>query len=86
MIELCCEYLPVWYNWLYVIMVSRTGPRVNLNSIVCMNVTELIVRSRHHIWSLSDISEIRTHNHLVRKRTLNHLAKPAKWLSWVVST
>ena len=29
---------------------------------------------------LSDSNEIRTHNHLVRKRTLNYLAK-AKWLS-----
>ena len=29
---------------------------------------------------------IRTHNHLVRKRTFNHLDKLAKWLSCVVST
>ena len=29
---------------------------------------------------------IRTHNHLVHKRTLNHLAKLVKWLSCVVST
>ena len=28
-----------------------------------------------------DSNGIQTHNHLVRKRTLNHLAKPAKWLS-----
>ena len=35
---------------------------------------------------LGDSNEIRTHNHLVRKRTLNHLAKLAKWLSCVVST
>ena len=27
-----------------------------------------------------------TNNHLVRKRTLNHLAKLANWLSGVVST
>ena len=26
----------------------------------------------------NDSSEIRTHNHLVRKQTLNHLAKVAK--------
>ena len=38
-------------------------------------------------WSLTDCNGIRTHNHLVRKRTLNHLAKfshlasLAKWLS-----
>ena len=38
------------------------------------------------IWSLSDSNGIRTHKHLVRKRTFNHLAKLAKWLSCVVST
>ena len=35
---------------------------------------------------LSDCNGTRTHNHLVYKRTLNHLAKLAKWLSCVVST
>ena len=34
----------------------------------------------------SDGNSIRTHNHLVRKRTLNHLATLAKWLSCVLST
>ena len=29
---------------------------------------------------LSDCNGTRTHNHLIRKRTLNHLAKLAKWL------
>ena len=29
---------------------------------------------------------IRNHNHLVPKRTLNHVAKLAKWLSCVIST
>ena len=28
----------------------------------------------------------RTHNHLVHKRTLNHFAKLARWLTCVVST
>ena len=35
---------------------------------------------------LSDCNWTRTHNHLVRKQTLNHFAKLTKWLSWVVST
>ena len=37
---------------------------------------------------LSDCNLTRTHNHLVRKRKPNHLAKLAffKWLSCVVST
>ena len=41
------------------------------------NVKELLARGRHEIWSLSDCNWTRTHNHLVPKRTLNHLAK---WL------
>ena len=71
--------------WLYVIILSRTNFRVNPHSIVCLNVNELFARSRGHIWSLSDSNGIRTHSHLVCKRTLNYLAKLAKWLSCVVS-
>ena len=39
--------------------------------------------------TLSECNEIRTHNHLVYKRTLNHLAKLAslaKWLSVLLRT
>ena len=36
---------------------------------------ELFAQNRHRIWNLGDSNGIRTHNHLVRKRTLNHLAK-----------
>ena len=35
---------------------------------------------------LDDSNGIGAHNHLVCKRTLNHLVKLAKWLSYVVST
>ena len=35
---------------------------------------------------ISDWNEIRTHNHLVRKRKLNNLAKLVKLLSCAVST
>ena len=52
----------------------------------CLNVKELLARSRRHIWRLSDCNGTRTNNHLVRKRTINHLAKLAKWLSCAVST
>ena len=34
----------------------------------------------------NDCNGYRNHNHLVRVRTLNHLAKLAEWLSCVVST
>ena len=62
----------------------RTSFRVNPHSIVCLNVKERLAQSRRHIWSLTDSNRIQTLNHLVRKRTLNHLAKLAKWLSvWI---
>ena len=68
---------------LYVLVMSRTYFRVNpLYS--CLNVKELLARSRRKIWSLSDCSWTRTHNHLVYKRTLNHLAKMEKQL-WKTS-
>ena len=66
---------------MYVIIMSRTSSRVNWHYIACLNVKELLAGSRHHIWSLSDSNEIRTHNHLVRKRTLNYLAK--FWPVWL---
>ena len=52
----------------------------------CPNVKELLAWNRPDTWILSDSNEIRTHNHLVRKRKLNNLAKLAKWLNSVVST
>ena len=41
----------------------------------CLTVKELLARNIRDIWNLSDSNEIRTHNHLVRKWTLNHLAR-----------
>ena len=35
------------------------------------SVKERIARNRHHIWSLSDWNGTWTHNHLVRRQTLN---------------
>ena len=65
---------------------SRTSFRVNLHSIVSLNLKELFAWSRPHIWGLSASNKIQTHNHLVLKGTLNHLTKRSKWLSCVVST
>ena len=48
-----------------------------------LNVKELLARSRCEIWSLRDCNWTRTHNHLVHKRILNHLAKPFTWLKWL---
>ena len=43
-----------------------------------LNVEELLAQNGGDIWNLSDCNGTWTHNHLVRKRTLNDLAK---WLS-----
>ena len=47
-------------QWLYVIIMSRRRFRVNLHSIVRLNVKELLARSRRHIilkfiWSLNSL-------------------------------
>ena len=52
----------------------------------CLNVKELLAQSRREIWSLTDCNWTWTHNHLLHKRTLNHLAKLGKWLSCIIST
>ena len=52
----------------------------------CLNVKELFAQKRQEIWSLKDCNGTRTHNHLVRKRTLKYLTKLAKWWSCVTST
>ena len=82
--KLFCEYLSVRCIWMYVIIMSRTSFRLNPHSVVLLNVKKLLARSRRHIWSLSDSNVIRTHNHLVHKKTLNLLVKLAIWLSCVV--
>ena len=69
--------------WIYVIVLSRTSFRVNPPSIVCLNGKELLSQNRRLIWSLSNSNEIWTHNHLVRERKLNHLAKLAL-TGWVL--
>ena len=80
MIELCCEYLSSRCIWLYFTIMSRRRFRVNLLSLLpeCQG-TLCWKQARYN-------NGIRTYNHLVRKRTLNHLVKLAKWLSCVVST
>ena len=65
------------FFWLYVLDMWFTRSRVNPH-YSCLNVKELLAQSRHEIWSLSDCNWTQTHNHLVRKRTLNYLAKLAQ--------
>ena len=83
---LSCVVSTYLYGAFDCIIMSRTSFRVNPHSIVCLNVKERLARSRRNIWSISDSNVIWTYNHLVRKRTLDHLPKLVKWLSCVVST
>ena len=51
-----------------------------------LNIKEIFDQKRHDIWGLSNSNGTRTHNQLFRKRTLNHFAKLAKWLSCLLTT
>ena len=84
-----CKNIEIRHYWLYVIIMSRTSFRVNPQSIVCLNVKDLLARSSRHIWGLNGSNAIWTHNQLVCKPTLTHLAKLsslAKWLSFRLRT
>ena len=85
MIELCCEYLSVRCIWLYVLIVSRTHFRMNPHSLFAWMSKNSSSGSSCDIFSLSDCKWTRTHNNLIRKRTLHHLANLAEWFSCVVS-
>ena len=45
-----------------------------------LNIKKIFAQKRCNIWSLSDCNGTRTHKHLVRKRTLKHLVRLAKWV------
>lgn len=47
----------------------------NLHSILWMSWRSLLETGGRDIWNLTDRKEARTQSHLVRQRTLNHLAK-----------
>ena len=71
-------YLTVCYNVTYALQSEST-------LYCCLNIKELLAQNRCKIWCLIDCSLSRTESLLVRQRTLNHLAKLAKWLTFVVS-
>ena len=51
---------------------------------ICNNYSTLRDFNVNH--NYSDCNGTSTHNHVVRKLTLNHSVKPVKWLNCVVST
>ena len=62
-------------NWMNVLVMWHTRFRVNPHSIVAWISRNSLLEARAKSESLSDCNWTRTQNHLVRKRTLNHLAK-----------
>ena len=60
---------------MHVLIMSRTLFRMNPHSIIAW-------MSRNS-WSLSNCNVTRIHNHLVHKRTLNHLAKLTLRIKWL---
>ena len=73
--------------WLYILAVYSYRVMYKFRSeftlYSCLNVNELLAQNRYGIWSLSGCNRTQIHNHLVCKRTLNHLAKLV-WLNgWV---
>ena len=84
---LFCDYLEIWELCFTVCYYHVTYKFQNESTLYSwLNVKQLLAQNRRDSWSLSDSNEIRTHNHLVCRQTLNHLSKQAKWLSCVVST
>ena len=77
MIELCCEYLSVRCNWLYVIIMSSTRFRVNLHSIVAW-ISRNSLLQQGVPWH----SECR----FTLKGIRDQLASLAKWLSVYLQT
>ena len=73
---------------------TKFGTNVSIEML--LNIAKCQGYSFYHFWvikryppprlGLSDRKGSRTQNHLLRKRTLNHLVKLAKWMSCVVST
>ena len=71
-------FLTVYYYYVTYEFQSKS------TSCCCLNVKELLVRNRRHIWRLSDSNGIRIHNDLVHERTFNHLAKLANLAKWLL--
>ena len=87
------EHSTIWSNWpndwavfwvpICTVHLTECSCRVMYAShgeyklYIWLNVKELLARNRREIWRRSDCNGPRTQNHLVLKRTFNHLAKLA---------
>ena len=82
MILKCNQQMACLWNVISAVFEFRAATRViyELRATInnCMFLSCHVRISEWIQWSLSDCNWARTHNHLVHKRTLNHLVKPAK--------
>ena len=85
MIELNFGYFSLQCIWLYDLVMSHSRSEW-IRTPYLANVKNLLTQNNRHIQNLMDCNKIGTHDHLVRKGTLNHLAQLTKWLSWIVNT
>ena len=88
-IEICTTSEKTFQHFLFIVCYYHVTYAFQSESTLysCLNVEELFARNKRDIWSLSDSTEIRTHNNLIHKRTLNYLARltcdrlwQTKWL------
>ena len=71
--------------WLYLIRMSRMHFKVIPHSIAVWMSMNPLLKTGVISEVLGDCNRNPPHSHLVRKQTLNHLDKLAKWLSCVVN-
>ena len=76
-------YLYGAFHFMFLSCHVRVSERIH--TIYCLNIRELLARSRFEILRWSYCNWKWNQNNLVLKRTLNHLAKLVKWLSCVLS-
>ena len=78
----CFGFFGLKQSLLGVLIMSHTRFLMSRTTLCsCLNFKELLARNRRDILSLSECNGIRTHNHLVHKRTLNHLTNWPVWLN-----
>ena len=71
-------------HWLYVLIMSCMHFRVNPHSIVAWMSRNSLLKTGVKSEVLSDCNRTQTHNHLLHKWTLDHLAKLAFINDWAV--
>ena len=96
------EHLTIWTSWpnnwaAFWVLICTVHLTISSCHVTCtfqsestlynfLNIKDPFAQSIGEIWSLSYCNWTRIQNHLVCKGKLNHLAKPAKWLSCALST